>query len=196
MAKLYVDPQCNSKQYVLSNMIMMLFTFASAPLKTVMIHSSVIVNNGYGYLFLGKSGTGKSTHSSLWFKHIPGSELLNDDNPILRIIDNNVYVYGSPWSGKTPCYKNEFVPVGAFLKLKQAPYNRITKPGKLMMFGELLSSISSMKWDKNIDNPICDTLVSISELTDLFFLECLPDAEAAMLSYSTIRVDNKNKDND
>ena len=182
---------CTCAEYILKNALMMMYTFSTADKKTVMIHSSIIRNNNYGYLFLGKSGTGKSTHSSLWLKHIEGSSLLNDDNPILRVANNKVYVFGSPWSGKTPCYINDFVEVGAFLKLEQAPQNIITKPSKILMFSELLSSISSMKWEKKIDDPICDTLVEITELCDLYHLKCLPDKAAAELSHSTISVGAK-----
>ena len=93
--------------FALNNALMLLFAFASARNGVLEMHSSVVISGGKGYLFLGKSGTGKSTHSSLWLKHIPGTELLNDDNPILRLMpDGSARVYGSPWSGKTPCYRS------------------------------------------------------------------------------------------
>ena len=60
---------------------------------------------------MGKSGTGKSTHSRLWLENVPGATLLNDDNPIVRLTLVGAIVYGSPWSGKTPCYKNESAPL-------------------------------------------------------------------------------------
>lgn len=85
-----VDNEAPSS-FVASNFLMMLFAFATAP------------------------------HSRLWLEHIPDSDLLNDDNPIVRFYPTGeVIVYGSPWSGKTPCYRNEAVPVGAFVRLKQA----------------------------------------------------------------------------
>ncbi|MBO6066250.1 MAG: transposase, partial [Lachnospiraceae bacterium] len=84
----------------------------------LLMHASVTMHAGKGYLFLGKSGTGKSTHSQLWINNIEGCELLNDDNPVLRVEDDgSVRVYGSPWSGKTPCYRNLDVPVGAIVDL-------------------------------------------------------------------------------
>ena len=93
--------------FAINNSLMLLYAFSSACKGVLEMHSSVVVNGGRGYLFLGKSGTGKSTHSSLWLKHIPGTMLLNDDNPILRLMpDGTARVFGSPWSGKTPCYKN------------------------------------------------------------------------------------------
>ena len=103
----------NKRNWVfgLNNAIMIAFAFSGAQKDLLLIHASVTMKDGKGYLFLGKSGTGKSTHSQLWLKHIPGTELLNDDNPAVRLINDEVIVYGTPWSGKTPCYKNKQVPL-------------------------------------------------------------------------------------
>lgn len=79
-------------------------------------------------MLLGKSGTGKSTHSRLWLKYIPDTKLLNDDNPAVRIMDNNtIMIYGTPWSGKTPCYKNVGVLLEGLVRLRQAPENQWKK---------------------------------------------------------------------
>lgn len=51
---------------------------------TVALHGSCIVYKGKAVLFLGESGTGKSTHTRLWRENIAGSKLLNDDSPIVR----------------------------------------------------------------------------------------------------------------
>jgi hypothetical protein len=39
--------------------------------------------------------------------------------------DGRVIVYGTPWSGKTPCYRNLQMPVGAYVRLEQYPENVI-----------------------------------------------------------------------
>ena len=52
--------------------------------KGLSLHASCVVRDGEGYLFMGRSGTGKSTHSRLWIQTFPGTELLNDDNPAIR----------------------------------------------------------------------------------------------------------------
>ena len=44
----------------------------------------VLFIRGKRFLFLGESGTGKSTHTRLWRENIAGSKLLNDDSPIVR----------------------------------------------------------------------------------------------------------------
>lgn len=174
--------------FALNNFLMMSYAFASATGKTLMIHASVIRNGEHGYLFLGKSGTGKSTHSNLWLKYIEGSDLLNDDNPIVRVVSGTPFVYGSPWSGKTPCYRNLSVPVGAFVKLKQASENKIEKVRPIQGFATVLSSCSIMKWDESIYNGICDTISEISMCVPIFCLNCLPDEAAARLSFNAIHV--------
>lgn len=174
--------------FALNNFLMMAYAFASASMNTLMIHASVIRNDGKGYLFLGKSGTGKSTHSKLWLQYIKGSDLLNDDNPIVRIVNGKPIVFGSPWSGKTPCYRNLSVPAEAFVKLKQASRNKIERVKPVQGFAIVLSSCSVMKWDERIYNGICDTISQISMIVPIYQLDCLPDEAAAELSYNTIHL--------
>ena len=122
----------------IGNELMILFAFAAAPHATLLVHAAVVRQAGRGYLFLGRSGTGKSTHARLWLRHIAGSELLNDDNPVLVLADGTATVYGSPWSGKTPCYRNESAPAGAIIRLEQAPQNLIRSERPVAAFASLL----------------------------------------------------------
>lgn len=169
-----------------NNALMIVYAFATSPYNTLLIHSSVIRNNNKGYLFLGKSGTGKSTHTRLWLKHIPGSDLMNDDNPVIRVIEGKTFVYGSPWSGKTPCYRNIEAEAGAFVQLEQKKKNEIRREDILHSFAHILSSVSVMKWDKRVYNDICNTISAILSHTPVYHLGCLPDEEAARLSHQTV----------
>lgn len=169
-----------------NNALMIVYAFATSAHSTLLIHSSVIRNSQKGYLFLGKSGTGKSTHTRLWLKHIPGSDLMNDDNPVIRIVDGKTIVYGSPWSGKTPCYRNIEAEAGAFVQLEQKKKNEIRREDVLHSFAHILSSVSVMKWDKRVYNDICNTISEILSRTPVYHLGCLPDEEAARISYQTV----------
>lgn len=177
-----------SKQsFGLDNAIMIAFAFSGAYHRLLLIHASVPVVDGRAYLFQGKSGTGKSTHCRLWLNNIEGTTLLNDDNPVVRVEENGeVGIYGSPWSGKTPCYKQERAEAGGFLRLHQAPHNVIRPLPKLEAFASLLSSTSTMVWDKPSYNAICDTVSAVIARVPAFDLECLPNAEAAFLSHTTM----------
>lgn len=176
------------RTFGLNNALMMMYAFASADKDTMLMHASVIAKDGYGYLFLGVSGTGKSTHTSNWLRYIDGTELMNDDNPVVRCIDGVPTVFGSPWSGKTPCYKNVQAPIGAFVQLKQAPHNLIRRQSVVESFASLLPSCSVMKWDERVYRGICTGVTHVMERVSTYLLENLPDEAAVRLSYNTIHV--------
>lgn len=174
------------RSFAVNNALMLMYAFSAATKGTLLIHASVIANKGYGYLFLGKSGTGKSTHSNLWLKHVEGSELLNDDNPVIVITESDIRVYGSPWSGKTPCYKNLSATIGAFVRIKQEPENHICRELPLQSFAVLLPSMSTMKWDKRIYDGVCSSVSQLVERVPLYTLGCRPDREAAEVCSAAI----------
>lgn len=171
----------------LNNALMFCFAFAGSRHKTLLIHASLIRNQGYGYAFIAKSGTGKSTHTALWLNHIKGCDLMNDDNPVIRIIEGQPYIFGSPWSGKTPCYRNVKARLGAITHIERAKSNKIQKLPTSEAFATLLSSCSTMKWDKDIYDDTCDTIGNIIQSINIYNLRCLPDQEAALTAYQTIR---------
>ena len=136
----FTEAQCalngslEMRRFGLNNALMMMYAFRGSFFDTLLIHASLVRNNGYGYAFIAQSGTGKSTHTSLWLKHIEGSDLMNDDNPIVRIIDNKPMIYGSPWSGKTPCYRNIKAPLGAITKIDRAKQNSVERLSPTIAF--------------------------------------------------------------
>ena len=153
----------------------------------IAIHSSAVVADGRCALFLGESGTGKSTHTRLWVENIDSARLLNDDSPIIRIIDGEVRVYGSPWSGKTPCYKNESHPIAGLCRLEQAPYNKIHRLPTILAIGAILPSCPPVfAHDVTLQDMICDTVGRLLRTTRAYRLECLPNEDAARLSHKTI----------
>lgn len=173
--------------FAVNNALMLLFAFTSAPKGLLEMHASVVMNSGKGYLFLGKSGTGKSTHSSLWLRHIPGTELLNDDNPILRLMpDGSARVYGSPWSGKTPCYKAKDVPAGAVVRIRQAPYNKIERLAGVQAYASLMASASSFRPFQELAAGWHQTLEGLVKTLPCYVLDCLPDQAAAELCHKTV----------
>lgn len=175
------------RTFGLNNALMIAYAFAGAYHDIVLMHASVTMYKDRGYLFLGKSGTGKSTHSQLWRQYIPGTDLLNDDNPAVRIYDDGIVkVFGTPWSGKTPCYRNLSLPVGAFLRLEQYPENLIRRESGVQAFASVLSSCSTMIWDKPSYDRILDTVSRVATTVPAFYLKCRPDEAAARLSCATI----------
>lgn len=187
-SSLKVSLQSDSRvdSFVLNNFIMLAYAFATASKATILMHASVVKRENQGYLFLGVSGTGKSTHSQLWLDTIPQTALLNDDNPVVRIIEGKKIVFGTPWSGKTPCYKNESASIAAFVELQQAPSNQITSLEPLEAYVVLLASSSLMKWDQRISDGLMQTLSDLSMSVPVYKLNCLPDKAAAKLCFARV----------
>ena len=169
-----------------NNALMVMYALSTANSQTALFHSSVVSNGDRGYMFLGKSGTGKSTHSSLWLRYIDGSQLVNDDNPVVRRTEDGFRVYGSPWSGKTPCYRNVSYPLGGIVLLSQAPYNAIHRLRGLQAYAALVPSISGKRWDSHIAEGLHQTENMMAGEVPVWHLECLPDEAAAQTSYAAI----------
>lgn len=184
---LHIDAECQDVRFCIDNGLMLMYAFRTAPLMTLEMHAAVVVKRGdeaKGYLFLGHSGTGKSTHARQWLAAFEDAWLLNDDNPILRVMDNGeVRVYGSPWSGKTPCYKNESAPVGGIIKLSQAPENKIQTISLPQAYAYMLSSASGLKMEQTMADNMFETIKHIITHIPCYHLACLPNEEAARVCW-------------
>lgn len=178
-------------KFAVNNSVMVMYALATADKMTALFHSAIVSYEGKGYMFLGKSGTGKSTHARLWLKYIPGTELVNDDNPVVRLKGDSFWVYGSPWSGKTPCYKNLAMPLGAIVLLSQAPYNKIRPLQGIEAYVALVPSISGKRWDRAIADGLHQVENSIAQKAKMFHLECLPDEEAARVCHTAVAPTNR-----
>ena len=173
-------------RFAVDNATMLIYAFAAVGLQTLLFHASVIVRQQRAFLFLGHSGTGKSTHSRQWMTAFEDAVLLNDDNPVLRILpDGEVRVYGSPWSGKTPCYKNESAPVGALVQLQQAPENAITPLRMTRAYPYILASVSGLKIIPEMMDSLYESIARLLESRPVYLLRCLPNPDAARLCAQT-----------
>lgn len=166
--------------------LMIQYTFATAGLGTLLLHASVTRYKGRGNLFFGVSGTGKSTHSRLWHEFVPESDLMNDDNPIIRYEDGDFRVYGSPWSGKTLCYRNVVAPVGALVRLEQYPENRIRRLEPLQAYASVIAAVSTIRWNHGIMDLLVPTIERVAMTVPCFRLRCRPDEEAVRVCQAAI----------
>lgn len=91
----------------------------------MLLHASVLEYEGAAYAFLGRSGTGKSTHTRLWLTYLPGTSVLNGDKPILQEKEEYFLAYGTPWQGKEGWGGNRKAPLKGLCFLEQAKENSI-----------------------------------------------------------------------
>ena len=174
------------ERFAIDNAAMLIYAFRTVSLNTLLFHSSVTVRDGKAYMFLGHSGTGKSTHSRQWLAAFEEAWLLNDDNPVVRISESGeVRVYGSPWSGKTACYVAKDAPVQALVQLAQAPENKIERLRMTQAYPYILASVSGLKILPESMDAIYGSIARLLELCPVYKLECLPNVAAAQLCAQT-----------
>lgn len=189
----FTDMDKNTDSHILSFSIWIALSIAALHSQTVAIHASAVIHNGSSILFLGESGTGKSTQSKLWLQHIADTELLNDDSPFIRLNNESTPIaWGSPWSGKTPCYKNKHTPVSAFIRLRQAPNNSIRRLRTLEAISALQPSLPPIFASEPVLAGLMHgCLSSILRHIPVYILDCLPNQDAADLVYSTLKRDER-----
>lgn len=101
-------------------------------------------------------------------------------------IPPGIFAYGSPWSGKTPCYLNSRSPLDAIVRLRQSPENHYTPLTSIDAFINLLPSCSAIKTSPLLHNALLDTLQQIIPLINTGLLRCRPDPEAAFTCHSSL----------
>ena len=149
-----------------------------------LFHSAVIEYRGYGFAFSAKSGTGKSTHISLWRKRF-GSDvhIINGDKPIMRFIDGKLYAYGTPWCGKEGWQTNAKVAIKSLCFLERAESNSIRRIGAdeavMRIFHQILTP-QDMKTVEALFPLLDKTLREIP----CYLLGCNISEEAAEVAYN------------
>lgn len=154
---------------------------------TVLFHGSVIAVDGQGFLFTAKSGTGKSTHTRLWREYFGDKAIMvNDDKPLLKITDNGVIAYGTPYNGKHQLGCNMSVPLKALCILTRGEKNSIVRIEKSDAYAMLLQQV--YRPIKTLQ--MAKTLRLIDELAvnvELYRLTCNMDIEAAEVAFNGMK---------
>lgn len=174
-------PLQGGQTFIINSLLRIAFSQVLLRHDAFMLHASAVVAGGEAYLFMGKSGTGKSTHSRMWLETFPDSRLLNDDVPVIRLEGEGVVAYGSPWSGKTHCYKNESAPVRVFVRLSQASENRYKALEGIDMFTAIYPGVSLFATSSAQREAAAGIIAAICGSVEVGSLECLPNREAALL---------------
>lgn len=152
------------------------------------LHSSAVAKDGRAFLFSGRSGIGKSTHTRLWQREF-GDEtvVFNDDKPALRYLDGVWYAYGTPWCGKDGINQNMKVPLAGICFLKQGQCNRIRRLSEAEVLQRILPQTL---WTYTTPERVSQVMAHMDQLVTnipVFELENRPEAAAAQLSYTTMR---------
>lgn len=154
---------------------------------TFVFHGSVIAVDGQGFLFTAKSGTGKSTHTRLWREYLgEKAVMVNDDKPMLKITDEGVIAYGTPYNGKHHLGANIAVPLKVICILTRGEKNSIVRIDKAEAYAMLLQQVyrpqDPLQMVKTLN--LLDKLATNKEL---YRLACNTDIEAAEVAYNAMK---------
>ena len=159
-----------------------------------LLHSSAVVMHEKAYLFSVNSGTGKSTHTSLWLKQFGDQAyILNDDKPAVRLIDGIWYAFGTPWSGKNDISVNEGVPIAGICMLERGEKNEVERfNGKKAIFEIYAQTNRPRMQEYRIK--LLELLDDLITNVPVWKMKCNMDPEAAQCSYEAMSfVDKEEK---
>lgn len=104
----------------------------------VEVHGCGLIDGETGYLFLGHSGAGKSTTTRLW-KSLRNPEILSDDRIILRLHDDELWMYGTPWHGEAAFASSGKAKLNRIFVLQHGVENKIVQMSKPRATAELFA---------------------------------------------------------
>ena len=149
------------------------------------LHAALVEKDGYGVVFLGPSGMGKSTQAKLWVEH-QGADFIIGDRPGLRCIDGQWIGFGMPWDGKDRIMQQKQVPIRALISLEQAPENSIRRLTKQEAMNVLLNQVMMPMWDDAAMALLMPLMGRLATEIPFYHLKNLPNREATELTRETI----------
>ncbi len=168
----------NERAEDIFHVIRFAFLIAASEKELFLLHSASFLYQGKAWLFSGRSGTGKSTHTNLW-KEYYGVELLNGDLNMLGIENGQAVVYGQPWCGTSGICTAKAYPLGGITFLKQAPENVCTEMPLSEKILAILQRMISPAWKEHLLQRNIDFAEKLGRACPVWRLHCTPEREAA-----------------
>lgn len=137
---------------------------------------------------------GKSTHTSLWLRYLADKNpyILNDDKPAIRLREDGIYAYGTPFSGKHDINENRKVKLKAICFIEQSKINfmRKVEPKEAvkLFYEQTFQNLNEQEVLK-----FFDLLDIILKEIPIYKLYCNMSEEAVQLSYQTMRGEKTNE---
>ena len=143
----------------------------------ILLHAAGVLHEGRAILFSAPSGVGKSTQAELW-RQFAGAEPINGDKIILSAADGVCMAYGGPIAGSSHIYRSISAPVAAIVMIAQGTRNTITTLSPRHRCLSLYREAVKSAWDEAFNRHLLTVAESISRITEVLSMACLPDETA------------------
>ncbi len=151
----------------------------------IVFHGAVISYGGKGYLFTAPSGTGKTTHISLWRDYIDGVEIVNGDKPILRIENGEAEAFATPYSGKEGYQNGKSIMLSGLCIIKRGTENKIKKVNAGSVLSEIMNQVY-LPYEAEAVVKTLDLLDALFKAVPVYVLECDISREAVKTSFEAL----------
>lgn len=152
-----------------------------------LMHGVLFEVDGRGILLCARSGVGKSTHMALWKQLLgDGCRVINGDKPLIRITDDKVYAYGTPWCGKEGINLNAKTILTDICFIERNETNITEKFTDNDIIPRLFKQIYLPKADGIQKLKVLDLAGKVMESVSFWKIRCNKDIEAARVAYEAL----------
>lgn len=159
-------------------------------------HATAMLWNQEAYLFIGRSGIGKSTQYKNWKELYPEEvKIINGDKPILEFRENGeIYVHSSPWTGKERWGSKRKASLAGIIYLSWGNENMIRRMEKQESVYPILQQFFARMYTEES----CHRIISMAEhminTIPIWNLNNLGDLSSSKLTHDTILAELSQKD--
>ncbi len=181
---LWSGPGTGGEFYPLPVCIRTMWAWMLAEVSGLLVHSSSLSFMDRGILVPGVSGAGKSTFSLLCESVFPGS-VMCDDRSAVRLVGDDLYVYGTPWNSSAGIGRNSSASLGAVLLLKQSSINSVIPVTPRYAADALLATTTVFWYIPELRDAALETLDTVLERLPCYELSFRPEPAAvdAVISF-------------
>jgi hypothetical protein len=141
--------------------------------KGVMIHGCCVKKNGYGMLFIGQSGAGKTTIANLW-KNNSDVTILSDECLIIKKNKDQFWAYGTPWHGEN-LFSQDKCSIKKIFFIEHAKENFLDRKNALMAVVSFFGESRHQLWGKSTMQLTMDFLAELSKKIPCYRLGFIPN---------------------
>lgn len=140
----------------------------------IMLHSCAVIDGDAGFVFAGMSSAGKTTTARLWNNNA-GVQVLNDDHTILRKVNDQFLVYGTPWHGEGGYALAADAPIQKIFIIEHAPSNQAVRLSPGQAAASILARCFVKLWDASVMAFTLQFLDELCQTIPCYSLGFVPD---------------------